>query len=159
MGMYREAAEIVLRRQVGIYGLVNATHVANLSGYEIDSSGLIISVEDEDKAFNRLVENTEKYLGSLAAINCRTALMVCSSSDTDMVLRQLTKESEDMALSVTGLNNAIALFKLSEESAESSMNDRTPLFKKAEKSSSRRADENSAYPAMGFLQRVFSFLL
>lgn len=159
MGIHREAAEMVLRRQVGIYGIANATHVANLSGYEIDSSGLIISIEDEDKAFNRLVENTEKYLGSLAAINCRTAFMVCSSSDTDMVLRQLTKESEDMALSVTGLNNAIALFKLSEESAEASMNDRVPLFKKTEKSSSRRTNENSTYPAMGFLERFFSFLL
>lgn len=159
MSMYREAAEVVLRRQVGVYGFAKATQVANLSGYAIDNSGYIVSVTDEDRAFRRLVENTEKYLGPLAAINCRTALMVCTSRDTDMALRQISKGSEDMALSVNNLNNAVAFFNLSEKRVEAPMNDRIPLFVKAEDSKPRRTKESTVYPASGFLQRVFSFLL
>lgn len=159
MGMYREAAEVVLRRQVGVYGLEMATQVANLSGYEIDSSGHVNSVTEEEKAFELLVENTEKYLGPLAVVNCRTALMVCSSRATDMIFKAVSEVSHDVALAVADLHTAVSVFRVPEENSGEYIKDRTPLLVKAERyRSSSVLKEKRPGSEAGFFQRVFSFM-
>lgn len=142
MGIHKEAAEVILKRQTKIYGAEKAMTVAGLSGYKIDPSGHIISVSNEERAFNSLVENAKKHLGPLAAVSCRTALMGCSSRDTDMTLRKISDESVGIVSSLNNLRNALSTLRIPEKSG--------PCYVVKEK---------TAYPATGFFQRVLSFIL
>lgn len=142
MGIHREAAEVVLKRQLKIYGAEKAMNVANQSGYKIDPSGNILSVSNEERAFNSLVENAKKHLGPLAVVSCRTALMGCSSRHTDLTLRRISDETEDIASSLNKLRDALSGIKIPEK------NGAYYVMK-----------ERSTYPATGFFQKVLSFLI
>lgn len=75
MGIYREAADALFKRQVGIYGLYKMMHIANASGYELDRSGNLISVKSEKSALDMLLYNLERELGPIAVIGIKVALM------------------------------------------------------------------------------------
>lgn len=75
MGLYRDAAEILIKRQFGIYGPERVKPLAKASGYAIDSSGNILSVGDEEKAFKGFWKKVSEDLGPVAVIGSRVTLM------------------------------------------------------------------------------------
>lgn len=75
MGEYKDAAEILFKRQFGVYGIEKIISLANKSGWEIDSSGNVLSVDNEKEAFARLCANVETELGPIAVIGSKLALM------------------------------------------------------------------------------------
>lgn len=75
MGKFREAAAVLFKREFGIYGIEKIMHIAEESGYKLDSYGNVLHVEDEKEAFDRLCGNIELELGPIAVIGSKTALM------------------------------------------------------------------------------------
>lgn len=75
MGIYREAAEAMMRRQFGIYGTEKVRSLANSSGYTLDDSGNISTVEDEEEAFKKFWESVKVQLGPVAVIGSKVTLL------------------------------------------------------------------------------------
>lgn len=74
MGIYKEAAEILIKRQFGIYGPERVKPIAVTSGYAIDNSGNILSVGDEEKALRNFWERVGTELGIIAVTGSKLAL-------------------------------------------------------------------------------------
>lgn len=75
MGFYKDAAELLIKRQFGIYGPERVKPLAKQSGYAIDNSGNVLSVGDEEKAFRALWDKTVSALGPVARIGSKVTLM------------------------------------------------------------------------------------
>lgn len=75
MNKYKEAAELLFKRLFGIYGAEMVVRIATTCGYEIDASGNVFSVVNEEEAFERLSQKIETELGPIALIGCKIALM------------------------------------------------------------------------------------
>lgn len=75
MGIYRDAAEIMMRRQFGIYGTEKVKSIATASDYTLDDSGNISGVEDEEEAFKKFWENVKVQLGPVAVIGSKVTLL------------------------------------------------------------------------------------
>lgn len=75
MGMYKEAAEVLIKRQFGIYGPERIKKIAAASGYGIDNSGNIFSAEDEEGALKNLWYAIGTELGAIAITGSRLALL------------------------------------------------------------------------------------
>lgn len=75
MGIYRDAAEVMMRRQFGIYGPDKIKAIAHSSGYALDDSGNITAVEDEEEAFKRFWESIKLQLGPVAVIGSKVTLL------------------------------------------------------------------------------------
>lgn len=74
MKKYKEAAEMLLKRLLGIYGAERVELIAASCGYKLDASGKVISVVDEEKAFELLERKVETELGPIAVIGTKIAL-------------------------------------------------------------------------------------
>ena len=74
MGIYKEAAEVLIKRQFGIYGPERVKTIAKVSGYAIDNSGNILSVGDEEKALRNFWYRIGEELGSIAITGSKLAL-------------------------------------------------------------------------------------
>lgn len=74
MGIYKEAAEVLIKRQFGIYGPERVKPIATASGYAIDNSGNILSVGDEEKALRNFWERVGTELGIIATTGSKLAL-------------------------------------------------------------------------------------
>lgn len=75
MGIYRDAAELLLKRQYGIYGPERVKAIARASGYAVDNSGNILSVGDEEQAFMNFWKGVKTELGPVAVIGSKVTLM------------------------------------------------------------------------------------
>lgn len=75
MGIYRDAAETMMRRQFGIYGTEKIKSIASSSGYTLDDSGNIIAVEGEEEAFKKFWESVKIQLGPVAVIGSKVTLL------------------------------------------------------------------------------------
>jgi hypothetical protein len=74
MGIYRDAAQIVIKRQVNIYGFERVKPVAKSSGYDVDTTGNILSVSDEEKSLLKFWERIRIEM-PIAVMGCRITLM------------------------------------------------------------------------------------
>lgn len=74
MGIYRDAAQIVIKRQVNIYGVERVKPVAKASGYDVDKTGNILSVSDEEKSLLKFWERMRIEM-PIAVMGCRIILM------------------------------------------------------------------------------------
>lgn len=88
MGMYREAAELLFKKQFGTYGVEKIMCLAKDSGYVIDSSGNVLSVKDEEEAFNKLCSKVETKLGPVAVLGSKVVLLRFLSQKTDKAFMQ-----------------------------------------------------------------------
>lgn len=75
MGIYKDVAEAMIKRQFGIYGTEKIQSIANASGYILDDSGNITGVEDEEGAFKKFWESIKIQLGPVAIIGSKVTLM------------------------------------------------------------------------------------
>ncbi|MEK6672933.1 MAG: hypothetical protein AABY42_05565 [Nitrospirota bacterium] len=75
MGIYKNAAELLIKRQFGIYGPERIKLVAKTSGYAIDNSGNILAVGNEEEAFRNFWERIKTDLGPVAVIGSKVTLM------------------------------------------------------------------------------------
>lgn len=75
MGIYRDAAEALMRRQFGIYGPEKIRSIVSASGYALDDSGNITAVEDEEEALRNFWENVRVQLGPVAIIGSKVTLL------------------------------------------------------------------------------------
>lgn len=75
MGIYKNAAELLIKRQFGIYGPERIKPVARTSGYAIDNSGNILAVGNEEEAFRNFWERIKTDLGPVAVIGSKVTLM------------------------------------------------------------------------------------
>lgn len=75
IGVYKDAAELLLKRQFGIYGPERIKPIAKASGFAIDDSGNILSVGNEEEAFKNFWGRIRTDLGPVAVIGSKIALM------------------------------------------------------------------------------------
>lgn len=158
MGMYREAAVDSFKRQISIYGFKKVSRIALESGYKLDDNGNIISVKDEEEAFESLCGNVERQLGPLAALSCRTALIKASSRETSLIMTHIAGESLNIVSAVSDINKSLSLFKLpADNAATSGSGEAATVTKGMEPTSNRMKFERGPYPAISFLQKIFGW--
>lgn len=75
MGIYKEAAKVLIQRQFGIYGPERVKPVAKASGYVVDNSGNILAVGDEEKALRNFWDKMGTELGTIAVTGSKLALV------------------------------------------------------------------------------------
>lgn len=75
MSIFIEAAEVVFRSQLEIYGAEKMTSIANASGWNLDASLRLVSVEDEETAFRNFWQTVRRDLGNAALVNSKLALI------------------------------------------------------------------------------------
>ncbi len=78
MASYRDALELVIKRQFGIYGPDKVIEFAKKMGVEVDRNGNIIKFPenvDEKEFLVEFVKNMEKELGKLSYLACKIALI------------------------------------------------------------------------------------
>lgn len=88
MGMYKEAAELLFKRQCWTYGVEKIMCLAKDSGYVIDSSGEVLSVKNEEEAFNKLCSKIETELGPAAVLGSKVVLLRFLSQKKDKAFMQ-----------------------------------------------------------------------
>lgn len=76
MEIYKSAAELLIKRLYGIYGIEKTNNLAKECSIEANSSGDIISViSDEEQALRCLWEKIKTEFGSIAIIGSKVTLM------------------------------------------------------------------------------------
>lgn len=76
MEIYKNAAELLLKRLYGIYGTERTNLLAKACSIEADNSGNIVSaIADEEQALKCLWEQVKTEFGSIAIIGSKITLM------------------------------------------------------------------------------------
>lgn len=76
MEIYKNAAELLLKRLYGIYGVEKTNLLAKSCSLEADSSGNIVSgITDEEQVLRCLWEKIKSEFGPIAIIGSRVTLM------------------------------------------------------------------------------------
>ncbi len=78
MASYREALELIIKRQFGIYGPEKVIEFTKKMGVEVDKKGRILKMPenvDEKEFLVKFVNEMKKELGKLSFLACKIALI------------------------------------------------------------------------------------
>jgi len=76
LGIYRELAEVMVRRQIEVFGTDRVVPALRLHGFDIDDDGSLGKANDrnEQRLYRRIGIALTRHLGALAMATAKTAL-------------------------------------------------------------------------------------